>query len=361
MLFQGSKEEEEILSNKASTFKIKIKHLEEKLLIHNCWSEEQRAGFKSIKELKDIEDLDTNLAGCEEEEKVFVKLQSTLEKSNTKDTVVFSGWNVKGQDSCEFDFLIVSEPLKTIFQIEVKKTNARKTRNSAKEQLQKGQKLFETRIPFPKEENWKHVKFMFFALNEKQEIFRASDSPFCCSCQPYILGPGTDFSVWWGQMTTTLSHLKSQSPSTPLNRDIYKQAIHVLIHQMYIQQDCITNQDLLDYTEEKIEKISTPEKLFFWSKTQFPLLHDSRKKRMVFTSHFGTGKTVLLKAKAKQLIEKGEKVVFIFFGSNDSYSLLRNSLQDEFENSNQVKILTLKCKGSYKFIFVSVYGLHNVN
>jgi DNA replication protein DnaC len=251
--------------------------------------------------------------------------------------------------------------LKTIFQIEVKKTNARKTRNSAKEQLQKGQKLFKTRIPFPKEENWQHVKYLFFALNEKKEVFIAADPPFCCRCQPYILGPATDFSVWWGQMTANLSHLHSQTSSTPLNRDIYKQAIQVLTHQMYIQQDCITNQNLLDYTEEKIEKISTPEKLIFWSKTQFPLLHDSRKKRIVFTSHFGTGKTVLLRAKAKQLIEKGEKIVFIFFGSSDSYSLLRNTLQDELGHSNQVKILTLKCTGSYEFIFVSVYGLHNVN
>jgi hypothetical protein len=101
----------------------------------------------------------------------------------------------------------------------------------------------------------------------------------------------------------------------------------------------------LDYTEEKIEKMSTPEKLFFWSKTQFALLHDSRKKRMVFTSHFGTGKTVLLKAKAKQLIEKEENVVFIFFGGPESYTLLRNTLHQEFGNSDHVNILNWKCKG----------------
>jgi hypothetical protein len=54
---------------------------------------------------------------------------------------------------------------------------------------------------------------------------------------------------------------------------------------MYIQEDCFTKQNLLDYTEEKIEKMSTPEKLFFWSKTQFPLLNDSRKKRILFISN----------------------------------------------------------------------------
>jgi DNA replication protein DnaC len=356
-LFEGSKDEEEILSNKATTFKVKIKQLEEKLLIHNCWSEEQTAGFKSIKELKDIEDLDTNLAGCEEEEKVFVKLQSTLEKSNVKDTVVISGWNVntKGQKSCEFDFLIVSEPLKTIFQMEVKRTHTQKSRKSAREQLQKGKQLFESKVIFPNKENWKYVKVMFFALNEQKEDFKSSDFHFCQNCQSYILGPETDFSAWWEDMTFYLSILESQSSSTTLNRNIYTKTVQFLTHQMYIQGNCFTNQNLLDYTEEKIEKISTPEKLFFWSKTQFPLLHDSRKKRMVFTSHFGTGKTVLLRAKAKQLIEKGEKIVFIFFGSTDSYSLLRTTLQEEFGNSHQVKIMTWKCKGSDEFLFIEYF------
>ncbi len=140
----------------------------------------------------------------------------------------------------------------------------------------------------------------------------------------------------------------SQNTSQPLNRDIYKQIIQVLTHQMYIQEDCITRQNLLDYTEEKGGKILTLEKLFFWSKTQYPLLHDLRKKRMVFSSQFGTGKTELLKAKAKQLAEKGKKIVFIFLGNSNSYSLLRNELQQEF--GDQVLLMLLPF--SYSGIFI---------
>jgi DNA replication protein DnaC len=204
--------------------------------------------------------------------------------------------------------------------------------------------LFETRIPFPREKKWKHVKFLFFALNEKKEVFKASDSPFCCDCQPYILGPGTDFSIWWEKMTANLSPMKSQSPSTTLNRDIYKQAIQVLTHQMYIQQDCITNQDLLNYTENKIEKISTPDKLFFWSKAQYPLFNDSRNKRMVYISPFGTGKTTLLKAMARKLLERGEKVILIFW---ENESLLQKAYHEDFKIfKDQIQILLLKCKGN---------------
>jgi hypothetical protein len=257
--------------------------------------------------------------------------------------------------------------MKTVFQIEVKLTQNASNRKDGGEQLMKGLKICQARIPFPKQENWNYVQAMFFAFNKKGQYFNSHcdrhqsvtdhqcHSQFCKECQAYILGPETDLSAWWEQMTSSLTNKEYQSPSTPLNRNIYKQTIQFLTRQMYIQEDCFTKQNLLDYTEEKIEKISTPEKLFFWSKTQFPLLHDSRKKRMVFTSHFGTGKTVLLRAKAKQLIEKGEKIVFIFFGSTDSYSLLRTTLQEEFGNSHQVKIMTWKCKGSDEFLFIEYF------
>ncbi len=345
-MFEGLKAEEDILSNPSNSFNSKMKQLE-MLLIKNCWTEEQTAGFKSIKELKDIEDQDTRIAGCEEEEKVFDKLQSALEKCKTKDTVVISGWNVnlKGQKSCEFDFLIVSEPLKTVFQIEVKKTHTQKSRKSAREQLEKGKQMFEARISFPKQENWKYVKVMFFALNEKKEDFISSKFQFCLNCQSYILGPGTDFSDWWKQMNFNLTVLESQPPSSPLNRNIYTQTVQFLTRQMYIQGDCFTNQNLLDYTEEKIEKISTPEKLFFWSKAQYLLYNDSRNKRMVFISPFGTGKTTLLKSMSRRLLENGEKVTFIFW---ENESLLQKTYYEEFKIfSGHVQILNLKCKGKH--------------
>jgi DNA replication protein DnaC len=344
-LFKGLQKEEGILGNKSTSFKKKIQELE-KCSLGNSWSGEQRAGFNSIKIQKDIEDLDTNLAGCEEEERVFVKLQSTLEKSNTKDTVVISGWNVntKGQKSCEFDFLIVSEPLKTIFQIEVKRTHSQKSRKSAREQLQKGKQLFESKFIFPNKENWKYAKVMYFALNEQKEDFKSSDFHFCQNCQSFILGPATDLTVWWGQITSYLFQWESQSSLTPLNRNIYNQTVQFLTHQMYIQGDCFTNQHLLDHTEEKIEKISTPEKLFFWSKAQYLLYNDSRNKRMVFISPFGTGKTTLLKSMSRRLLENGEKVTFIFW---ENESLLQKTYFEEFKifNENQVQILNLKCKG----------------
>ena len=369
VLFARTIVDKEILQNKKMTFKEKIQKLEETKTLGTGWSDEQRGQFENIKARNNLIKLE--LAGPEEEEKVYNNLRSALENIGIQDTIVISGWNITHpypkEDCCDFDFLIVSEPLRTVFQIEVKLTHNPNNRKDAGKQLKKGLHISQSRIPLPKQEHWKYVQCIFFAFDNNGKVFNSHcnecqsvkehqcKSQFCKDCQSYILGPETDLSVWWEQMSLKLSNHESQSSTTPLNTNIYTQIVQFLTRQMYIQGDCFTNQNLLDYTEEKIEKISTPEKLFFWSKTQFPLLHDSRKKRMIFTSHFGTGKTVLLRAKAKQLIEKGEKIVFIFFGSTDSYSLLRTTLQEEFGNSHQVKIMTWKCKGFDKFWFIEYF------
>jgi hypothetical protein len=86
-------------------------------------------------------------------------------------------------------------------------------------------------------------------------------------------------------------------------------------------------------------------------------LIDSSPKRVLFTSEFGTGKTTLLKAKAKQLgrerhlqhlKEKSKKIdpssgkiFFVVFVSQDA--LLTQSLKSEMEEfEDHVEIISLK-------------------
>ncbi len=347
--------DKEILQNKKITFKEKIQKLEEAETLGTGWSDEQRAQFDNIKARNNL--IKLGLAGPEEEEKVFNKLQSTLENLGIKDTIVISGWNIA--DQCEFDFLIVSEPLRTVFQIEVKLTHNPKNRKDAGKQLKKGLHISQSRIPFPKQENWKYFQCMFFAFDNNGKVFNSQcngcqsvtehqcKSQFCKDCQSYILGPETDFSVWWEQMTSKLSNEESQLSPTCRNRNIYTQIVQFLTRQMYLQQDCFTSQDLVSYTDKKINLISTLEKLFFWNKVQYTLLNNQQLRRMVFVSPFGTGKTVLLKAKAKQLVAKGEKVAFVFIGEE---TLLQKAYQQDFlEAENQVEFHNVYLKGKKVF------------
>jgi hypothetical protein len=95
--------------------------------------------------------------------------------------------------------------------------------------------------------------------------------------------------------------------------------------------------------------------LFFWTKHQKNIL-ESNKRRVIFTSEFGTGKTTLLKAKAKQLgwdrhlqqlksksnktDSSSGKIFFVVFVSQDA--LLTQSLKSEMkELKNHVEVISL--------------------
>jgi len=87
---------------------------------------------------------------------------------------------------------------------------------------------------------------------------------------------------------------------------------------------------------------------------QYNVLKNEEKKRVVFCSPFGTGKTILLKAKAKELLARKERVVFIIFGDKDSSqeSLLTISYRSEFKDIPNVSIVSLKGPGnSIYFIY----------
>jgi hypothetical protein len=100
-----------------------------------------------------------------------------------KNTVVFSGLKIKNTDLSEkgeFDFIIISLPLKSIIQIEAKMGNNKKNRDHAKEQLDRGQAFFKENLPFPSSENWNYIKMMCFGESVEKDI--------CENCKPFILG-----------------------------------------------------------------------------------------------------------------------------------------------------------------------------
>ena len=103
--------------------------------------------------------------------------------------------------------------------------------------------------------------------------------------------------------------------------------------------------DLLKYTEQKTEEISSLLKRFFWTVPQYSILKDDSQKRVIFMSDFGTGKTSLLKAKAKILLGQKKNIVFISFEDKESHqdSLLTIQLKDEFQS----KVHSIRGSGNY--------------
>ena len=84
----------------------------------------QAVGKRETLPPKELPGEDANrLTGCEQECSFLQNLQSALLSTEIKDTVVFGSWSDKGaqgRKNREIDCIILSLPLKSIFQIEVK-------------------------------------------------------------------------------------------------------------------------------------------------------------------------------------------------------------------------------------------------
>jgi hypothetical protein len=118
------------------------------------------------------------------------------------------------------------------------------------------------------------------------------------------------------------------APKDP-NFDVYLNMMKYLTHQMLQQEDFATRTQLADYTGIQIDNKTNS---FFFTRKQAGWMQS---RRLSLVSTFGTGKTTLLKIRAKDLLEEDRlsKVVFVIFGDAEAtkHSLLVKSYQEQFK------------------------------
>ena len=119
---------------------------------------------------------------------------------------------------------------------------------------------------------------------------------------------------------------------------------------------------MLKYTEEKTEKIASLDKRFFWTLPQFNILKDDSKKRVIFMSDFGTGKTSLLRAKAKMLWDQNQKIVIISFEDKESSqeSILTVQLKTEFPSNVHTLKGSGNCHANFLAFFLSIWSFYSI-
>ncbi len=109
-------------------------------------------------------------------------MRTATKDIQAQNTVVLSGLKQKDLDSKtlgEFDFIIISLPLKSVIQIEAKRANTDTSRRSAAKQLNRGEVFFEENFPFPSSENWNYTKMMCFGESVEKDI--------CDKCKPFVI------------------------------------------------------------------------------------------------------------------------------------------------------------------------------
>ena len=183
-----------------------------------------------------------NLSGALVEEQLFKNLQSLFEnRLQLKNTIVINGWKDNGtldRSQKEFDFLILSLELKSIFHIEAKKSSTEEPFGSASTQLENGLRFFQSTLPFSPDESWHYCRIMYFDNCEQEDM---STLTVCEGCKSlYIIDSKTDLAKWWNEITTTV---KSKQEAKDFNQktETYLNIVKFLLHQMYIQNNYIND------------------------------------------------------------------------------------------------------------------------
>ena len=290
-----------------------------------------------------------------------------MKTHNVKNTLVINGWKVNGpkkqetkagldengpkkqeplNKEREHDFLLISDPLKTVIHIEAKHNT--KEKRSAAKQLESGIEFFKQALVFPPEEGWKFVRIMYFEKGKN----------VCSDCPQFVFNPETDLDKWWKVFEEkTMKDVKRTQQDSSLRESSYIQNCKYLLHQMFQQSQIITKADISKNSEDFFEKSCNSEMytnetekkgICFLTRVQFSLYHDPTMKRVVFKSAYGTGKTILIKSKAKELAIKGEKVIIVLFDDlKASFEfLLKKNYDQEFNLVSNVKVALIKCAGT---------------
>ena len=255
----------------------------------------------------------------------------------------------------EFDFVIVSEPLKRIIHIEVKSSYSTLNQEKGSEQLKKLLDFAMENLPFPEEEGWNYNRFLYFGRGKERQIPVKETINTCPECQLFVLDFGKNLDEWWNEISQPIDISLPNVAST----STYIQICKFLLHQMFQQGQCVTQNDIIRHTEETTLAIVTFENIIFWSNEQYSLMNDAQKTRVIFTSSFGTGKTTLIKAKAKELLKKNCKVTFVLFEEADTSqeTLLKKTYQFEFPEAQfpGASIISVKGSGNIFCHFMSTY------
>jgi hypothetical protein len=122
---------------------------------------------------------------------------------------------------------------------------------------------------------------------------------------------------------------------------------------MFKQECGATMEQLIKETRKTSDAMTTMKNIFFWSKEQLNLKNATKKTKVIaLASEFGTGKTILLKEKAKEIIQEYKRknykerrneagnsnqerkiVVFVIFEGEAADCILKQQYADQFQET----------------------------
>jgi len=236
----------------------------------------------------------------------------------------------------ESDFLIINPEYMYIMALEVKYNHHSQSANKDKKpSIQKGlyqiskikrilEALFGNDIDL---NEWKFVGSLGYVT--------MADHVKCCSnCKPFV--------VKSSEIENLFEKVESGCVKKRITED-YKLLIRNLLYTVFANPGPIVRSKIDEEIFKKIQKQGDCCNILFWTPSQFDLIqldedYCPKYKHVLFNSSYSTGKTEVIKAMMKKLMEKRKKVHFIF-------------CVDEFVDKKPILLLQLEnelCQAKFK-------------
>ena len=290
------------------------------------------------------------------EKEVFDKLKSYYENSGYDVVILHSHKFLTEVDTSEKDFIIINLSLGYIMQLEVK-ANVKKYQSSIKQFIDGRQKLNSVlnSIKICRYE-WRYVGVFYAQKDSEMPLFN------CKLCLDFAIIGLHNLEP---QLEDIEAKIQRIIPDwNPANHT--EDFIELNKELMYMTQGHheapVTKSNLFKNVVKNIDKSGTVENILFWTPQQLSVINAMNERFMIFYSFYGTGKTLLLKERAKYLLKKcpGETIYFfvheafnlsasmypdneLFPGGilKDRSCTLAHILTEEFKNT-RVKIVPLQ-------------------
>ena len=283
---------------------------------------------------------------CEKTEKdVLNGIKEYFKVQSNEDAIIFVGQEIEydykegngkyNRKYYEKDFLILNLTFGYVLNIEVKNHLGKGEVLSGCKQLDETKRLFKHQFGEKIDPDWRVILVLYGSSLHL-------DLVICTECQPYIITSKDDFTKKLETITSLNAKTAWKSKWVHDFRFMVKELIppRVKLHDEIIK-------DIID----NVDKAGSAENIAFWSPDQYHLASFCVEyKRMIFTSSYSTGKTVLLIHCAKELLKKGQKVLFVIFGCSTSKSLLHMKLEKLFEEFDEIIIKSTKDLDNWKWL-----------
>ena len=233
------------------------------------------------------------IKGDESERCLFNKIKTlTLNKDDAvlvlngfKTTDVETDGEKEKEIDGETDFVIASWKRKHIYIIESKYNPTKDVSDQLKRAKEYFEKYFGKLL-----EDWNIVLCVYFHTC-KENVY------FCEDCKPFVLTKDTNFSEWWTSHADhpDLLHLDGK---TSRNYKLFK----YLLFSQHAHKEPVSKAEFANKLHDTIiSKIGKKENIILWSKEQFAINQNKDTKHLLIMGPFGSGKTILLKEKAKEV------------------------------------------------------------